>query len=152
MFNITFRKAVKEDADILIKIYNDSFYDDYIKYGECPGYGKTREQMENSIQNVPKHIILKDEIPIGVLSFEDKGEGKYYLGCLCVIPEYQGSGIGTQAFEYMLSICPQWTHISLVTPADKEKNIRFYTERCGFSIDGKEMDGNVEVVHFRRER
>lgn len=56
MSNITYRKAVKEDANILIKIYNDSFYDDYIKYGECPGYGKTREQMENSIQNIPNAL------------------------------------------------------------------------------------------------
>lgn len=33
---------------MLIEIYNASFYDDYIKYGECPAYGRTRESMESS--------------------------------------------------------------------------------------------------------
>ena len=36
----------------------------------------------------------------------------------------------------------------MVTPVDKEENIRFYTEKCGFSIGAREMDGNVEVVRF----
>jgi hypothetical protein len=38
--------AKKEDTDMLIEIYNASFYDDYIKYGECPAYGRTRKSME----------------------------------------------------------------------------------------------------------
>ena len=37
--NILYRKAQKEDADLLIQIYNESFYDDFIRYGECPAYG-----------------------------------------------------------------------------------------------------------------
>ena len=40
--DIKYRKATVEDADLLIQIYNDSFYSDYIKYGECPAYGKTK--------------------------------------------------------------------------------------------------------------
>lgn len=76
----------------------------------------------------------------------------YYLGCLCIIPAYQGLGIGTQAFRYMLSICPDWKQITLVTPSDKEQNIKFYTEKCGFSVTGREMDGNVEVTIFTMER
>ena len=31
---VTYRKAVKDDADLLIEIYNSSFYDDYVFYGE----------------------------------------------------------------------------------------------------------------------
>ena len=46
---IEFRKAVREDAETLIGIYNASFYSDYVKYGECPAYGRTREMMEQSI-------------------------------------------------------------------------------------------------------
>ena len=30
---IQIRKAVLEDAEILIKIYNESFYEDYVRYG-----------------------------------------------------------------------------------------------------------------------
>ena len=46
---LEFRKASLADAEQLIEIYNTSFYDDYIKYGECPAYGKTKEVMEKSI-------------------------------------------------------------------------------------------------------
>ena len=35
---LTYREAVKSDADLLMDIYNSSFYDDYVRYGECPGY------------------------------------------------------------------------------------------------------------------
>lgn len=149
---LTYRKAIRADAGLLIDIYNSSFFDDYVRYGECPGYGKTKDQMELSILKFPKYIIEKDKIPVGVISFENKGDGYYYLGCLCVIPAYQGIGIGTQAFRYMLSICPDWKQVTLITPSDKEQNIKFYTEKCGFGIGSKKMDGNVEVTEFIMER
>lgn len=149
---LTYRAASKSDANLLIDIYNSSFYEDYIHYGECPGYGKTKEQMERSILKFPKYIIIKDDIPVGVISFVNKGNGSYHIGCLCVIPMYQRMGIGSQALQYMLSICPEWEQITLVTPSDKEKNIKFYTEKCGFRIAGKGMDGNVEVTRFIKVR
>lgn len=74
------------------------------------------------------------------------------LGCLCVIPEYQGKGIGSRAIEFMLDYYTDWSKITLVTPADKEENINFYTKKCGFKVDGTEMDGNVKLVHFSMER
>ena len=149
---LTYRKAAKSDASLLIDIYNSSFYDDYVHYGECPGYGKTKGQMELSILKCPKYIIIKDSIPVGVISLENKGNGHYHLGCLCIIPTYQGMGIGTQAFQYMLSIYSDWKQITLVTPSDKEQNIKFYTEKCRFNIGCKEMDGSVEVTKFIMER
>ena len=85
---------------------------------------------------------------VGVISLENRGNGHYHLGCLCIIPAYQGMGIGMQAFQHILTICPDWRQITLVTPTDKEQNIKFYTEKCGFKIGGKETDGNVEVTNF----
>jgi ribosomal protein S18 acetylase RimI-like enzyme len=150
--NLRYSKATKEDADLLIIIYNASFYDDYIKYGECPAYGRTRESMEESIERYPKFIIYHDDLAIGAISLVNRGDGEYYLGCLCIIPEYQGKGIGTQAVKFMLDYYSDWTKVTLITPEDKEENIAFYTKKCGFQIDGTEMDGNVKVVHFIMER
>lgn len=150
--SLKYKKAIKDNADLLIQIYNDSFYEDYIKYGECPAYGRTRASMEDSIEKYPKLIIYHNDNPIGVISVEDKGNGEYYLGCLCIIPEFQGKGIGTHAFNYMLDFYKDWNKITLITPADKEKNIDFYTKKCGFKIDGTEMDGSVKMVHFLLER
>ncbi len=150
--SLKYVKAKKEDSDMLIEIYNASFYDDYIKYGECPAYGRTRESMEASIEKFPKLIIHYDDNPVGVISVENKGKGEYYLGCLCVIPKYQSKGIGTQAVKYMLDYYKGWNKITLITPVDKEENINFYTKKCGFTIDGTDMDGNVKVAHFIMER
>ena len=150
--SLKYIKAKKEDANMLIEIYNASFYDDYIKYGECPGYGKTKENMESSIEKFPKLIIYCDDIPVGVISVENRGKGEYYLGCLCVIPRYQNKGIGTQAVKYMLSYYADWRKITLITPADKEENINFYTKKCGFTIDGTDMNGNVKVVNLLMKR
>ena len=48
---LAYRKAVKDDADLLIDIYNASFYDDYVRYGMCPAYEKTKEEIESSIED-----------------------------------------------------------------------------------------------------
>ena len=93
-----------------------------------------------------------DKKPIGVISIQNKGNGNYYIGCLCVIPEYQSKGIGTQAFKHIQSFYSDWRKITLITPADKEENIKFYTQKCGFSVASKSMDGNVEVINFHIER
>ena len=46
---IEYRQAALEDAEALVNIYNASFYEDYLRYGSCPGYGNTKEMMEESI-------------------------------------------------------------------------------------------------------
>lgn len=146
--NLKYIKAKNQDIPLLINLYNLSFYSDYKKYGECPAYGRTPERMEYSLNNSEKYIILCDNIPVGVISFENNGNGEYYLGCLCVIPKYQGQNIGTNAFKYLLTLIPNMKQLSLVTPADNMKNIQFYTEKCGCKTGIKEMDGNVQVINL----
>lgn len=50
IMGLRYIRAEKKDVDLLINIYNAAFYADYVKYGECPAYGKTREEMEASIE------------------------------------------------------------------------------------------------------
>ena len=143
---VSFRPANHEDAALLVRLYNDSFRGDYLRYGQCPGYGRTVQQMEKSIDHYPKQIILYEYKPVGVLSARELEDGVVCLGCLCVIPEYQGKGIGTLAMEQLERMFPNRKRIELITPADKTENIRFYTQRCGFELMGEEMDGAVRVA------
>ena len=152
MMEIEFRKAETADAEQLIGIYNAAFYSDYLKYGECPAYGKTREMMEQSIIDIPKHLIILDGKPVGCISCKQLENGFYEVGCLCVIPEFQGKGIGTSAIEFAKSYYKDWKKFTLVTPVDKSENVKFYTEKCGFDIQSVEMDGNVKVYRFALER
>ena len=61
---LNYRKAVQDDAELLIEMYNAAFHADYIRYGECPAYGKTKEAMELSIAGFPKYI--EELIRIGI--------------------------------------------------------------------------------------
>lgn len=149
---ITYRKAETADAELLINIYNAAFYSDYIRYGECPAYGKTKEMMEQSILHYPKFLILADGKPVGCVSCRLAEAGVYEVGCLCVIPDYQGKGIGTQAIQFVTSYYKDWEKFTLITPIDKIENVRFYTEKCGFEIVSAEMDGNVEAARFVLKR
>ena len=150
--NIEFRKADRADAGLLTDIYNAAFYDDYLRYGECPAYGRTREMMEQSILEYPKFLILCDGRPVGSISCKETEKGTYEIGCLCVVPEFQGKGIGTSAVEFVKTCYGDWKRFTLITPADKKQNVRFYTEKCGFEVRSAEKDGNVEVVRFILER
>ena len=42
-----------------------------------------------------------------------------------------------------------WKELALVTPINKEQNVKFYTERFGFDIVDEEKNGNVTVYQFK---
>ena len=145
---LEYRKAVLEDTELLIGIYNAAYYDDYLRYGYCPGYGITKEGMEESIRTIPKYIIMCDNMPVGCISSKQIETGVYEIANLCIIPEYQGKGIGTKAIEFIKTQLDDWKMLTLVTPLDKKQNVKFYTEKCGFRIESTERDGDVELARF----
>ena len=146
---LIYKNAGKSDAEVLIDIYNSAFLDDYLRYGQCPAYGHTIESMERSVLDFPKTIAYDSENPVGVISYKNEGPGKYYIGCLAVKKEEQGKGIGTSLMKYFMDGHPDWNEITLVTPKDKEENVRFYNGRFGFDITGEETDGDVTVLWFK---
>ncbi len=97
---IEYRQAGIPDAELLIDIYDSAFYDDYVRFGVCPAYGKSKEEMEQSIIDFSKFVITCDGRPVGCLACQETDDGVYEVGCLCVIPEYQGKGIGTNAMNF----------------------------------------------------
>lgn len=115
----------------------------YQLIGECPAYGKTKKMMEQSILNYPQFIILYNSEPVGCISCKKVEVGIYEIGCLCVVPEFQGKGIGTQAIKFLTSYYEAGDKFTLITPVDKKENVKFYTEKCGFDIVSTEMDGNA---------
>ena len=108
--------------------------------------------MEKSIIDYPKFIISYNGESVGCVSCNKVETGIYEVGCLCIIPKFQGKGIGTQAIKFVTSYYEDWDKFTLVTPIDKKENVKFYTEKCGFEIVSTEMDGNVKVVRFVLER
>ena len=143
---LCFRPAEEKDVPLLTDLYDRAFLEDFRRYGQCPGYGRSQEQMRDSLRRVPKQILLFGGVPVGALSYERRDDGSVYLGCLCIVPEMQGRGLGTRAFAHMLEECPEVHRFELVTPADKAQNIAFYTRKCGCRITGYGQGDNVTVA------
>ena len=150
--DLEYRCADTSDAKLLVEIYNSAFYDDFIRYGQCQAYGRSEENMKKSILDYPKIIAYDQGKAVGVISYKEEEPGKYYIGCLAVVKEEQGRGIGTLLMKHFMSEHPDWQELTLVTPKDNERNIRFYTKRFGFDIVGEEVDGTVTVLLFSLRR
>ncbi len=77
--------------------------------------------MEKSIADYPKFIILYDREPVGCVSCKKISAGIYEIGCLCVVPKFQGKGIGTHAVKYVTSLYKDAEKFTLITPIEKRK-------------------------------
>ena len=105
-------------------------------------------QSKEGITVISSQKILCNERPVDCVSCKKKEKKIYEIGCLCVIPEFQGKGIGTQAIEFVKEFYKDWEEFTLITPADKLENVKFYSEKCRFNIESTEKDGNVKVVRL----
>jgi len=151
-YELTYCEAGVEQAEELVELYNQVFYEDYVQFGFCPGYDRTKEDMVESLKKSKKHIIYLGTLSVGVISVMKLDEGEYYLTALGVIPEYQHQGIGTKVMEFMFEYYSDWKRFTLCTPEEKPDNIEFYTKKCGFSITGKNNNNGVVEVIFERRR
>lgn len=152
--NITYRRADISDCKILIQIYDEAYFTDYIRFGECPGYKISEERMEKSImdEKTEKYIICTDDKEVGSVSIVRKSEESYFLSNLCIIPEFQNKGIGQRTIDFVLEQYEDLQELTLVTPVEKDENMRFYIEKCGFSITGYQMDGLVKLACFSYQK
>lgn len=145
---VSFVRAEDCDADIFVEIQNKSFKEDYLRYGECPGYGRTLKSMLVSMKKNIQYKIMSDDIPVGKISAHEESD-TCHLDCLCVIPQYENQGIGQKAVKFIESQFPNAKSWYLETPSDKKRNHYFYI-KCGYEITDEKMDGNVKVVIFSK--
>lgn len=77
---IEFRNAEVADAELVVDIYNAAFFDDYVKYGECPAYGYNSGKQLVSYLSDPKMYVWP----------QPENETGYGIVCECPWePEHQ---------------------------------------------------------------
>jgi len=123
---IDFKLANRHDVKKLINVQNQSFYDDYTKYGECPAYNETEQAMLAQIDESRVHKILIDNKIIGNIVIRQRENNKYYLRVISVIPKYQNLGIGKIALKYIEETYPDAYEWELITPFKSYRNHHFY--------------------------
>ncbi|MDP4093503.1 MAG: GNAT family N-acetyltransferase [Bacillota bacterium] len=129
--DIVFERACKDDAPGLIEARNKSFFDDFIKFGECPGYNIPLDVMKQMIEYVNIYKIKIRNIIVGDISVHRMEDGLFRIGCLEVIPGFQNKGIGSRTVAFIEKKFPQAREWSLETPVQNYRNCCFY-EKLGF--------------------
>lgn len=135
---VTMERAQIEDVPKLIRVQDLSFREDYEKFGECPSYQETPENMADMITHaIVYKILTKDEI-IGDIIIRKREEGHYYLRTLSVVPACQNHGVGKQAIAFIEQDLDDGEIWSLITPAGSLKNRHFY-ESLGYRKAGEKV-------------
>ena len=138
--NLILQRAAEEDAPGIILARDQSFYDDYVRFGECPGYHITPKAMRDTIRKADVYRILIDGKMVGDVSVHPPAEdGSRWIGCLEIIPEYQNGGIGSETLLAVIDRYPETEKWELETPVQNKRNCHFY-EKAGFR-------GTKEIVH-----
>ena len=97
--NVKLQKAAENDAEKIISIRNECFYDDYLQFGECPGYNIPKEQMIKRIQEGNLYTIIVNNEIAGDISVQILDNGVHWIGCAAVAKKYQNKGIGSSAMK-----------------------------------------------------
>jgi len=145
--------ATPADYPALAAIGHEAFHADKLAYGQGP---RVYEQpdfllplLENGNGNIRK-LMVEEEI-IGLVITSEKTPNARWLGCLCLLPAWQGRGYGSQALRLVEATYPEVRQWGLDTPAASEQNRRFY-ERAGYRVIGESepMEGFKLLVFEKR--
>lgn len=128
---IDFELANRDDTKKIINVQNQSFYDDYNKYGECPAYNETEQAMLKQIEETRVYKILKYNEIIGDIIIKQRENNNVYLRVISIIPQYQNLGIGQMALKYIEEVYPEASEWELITPFKSYRNHHFY-EKMGY--------------------
>ena len=134
--------------DIKLKKYTDDYYDfvynvkknAYKKYvEECWGSWDDEVQKEHfnkfiSFYRNNSYIIEVDGEDIGFYNDEELSDGSYEVGNICIIPEYQGKGIGTKVLCDMLE---KHKEKDIKIQYFKQNPVGSLYERLGFVLVGE---------------
>lgn len=147
--NITFNKATICDIEKSIEIQNQSFYNDFLKYGSCPSYQRTPERMKEIIENEIVYLIFYDHILVGCVIVKRPDGNEWHISSLGIIPAYQNLGIGQQTILFLEKEFPTAKYWTLDTPADKPQNHHFY-EKMGYQKVGEETYHNFRLFLYEK--
>ena len=147
--NIAVMPAEPADAKRLAEVFNASFYSDYLRYGECPGYHKTEADILAGMRAYAFYKLLADGAIVGAASVHQDGAERCFLGALCVVPDYADRKIGQRAMAALDAAYPNAKSWALETPADKVENLYFY-RKLGFQVTREYQVGRVRIALLER--
>lgn len=158
-------KDKKNDIQYNMRPYIDNEYHDYKEFiyqvkkaaykkyvEECWGAWKEddqRQYFEKFIETVRKDawIIQLNGVDIGFYNGMELDDGSYEIGNICIIPEYQGKGIGTQVLKDIMKLHKdQDLHIQYF----KQNPVGKLYEKLGF-VPNVETEFHYKMIKPKQE-
>lgn len=141
---VTARKYTDIDAPFVYEAKKNA-YKKYVEkcYGEWVEENQ-RKYFDDFINRVKEHayIIQFDNKDIGFYNGERLENGSYEIGNICIIPEYQGKGIGTGILKGILK---KYADCKIKCQYFKQNPVGALYERCGFEKCG-ETDFHYQMI------
>ena len=135
-------------SQYILKKYKDDDYEfiydvkknSYKKYVEqCWGKWDEKEQRERFKDFIEKtsdriYIIVVNNVKIGFYQGLDVNERTYFIENICIIPKYQGKGIGTEILKAKIK---EHSNKSIEIQYFKQNPVGKLYERLGFEPNGE---------------
>lgn len=141
------RKYNNEDYDFVYEVKKNA-YKKYVeqcwgRWNEKEQRNRFKESMEKAIDKT--YIIMGDNERIGFYQGQVVNERTYYIENICIIPEYQGKGIGT---EILKSILKEYSDKNIEIQYFKQNPVGRLYEKLGFIPNG-ETEFHFQMIKWK---
>lgn len=142
--NYVLRKYLDEDYEFVYKVKKDA-YKKYVehywgKWNDIDQRNRFKEAIEKTFDRT--YIIMVNNKRIGFYQGHLVNERTYYIENICIIPEYQGKGIGT---ELIKSILEKNSDKNVEIQYFKQNPVGKLYERLGF-VDNGETEFHYQMI------
>ncbi|MDD5182333.1 MAG: GNAT family N-acetyltransferase [Candidatus Nanoarchaeia archaeon] len=126
---ISLKRAAEKDWE------NVSFFEKSVSESKYYSAVTKENEVKEYIKKSHVFLILKDNKPVGTISYEMKDKNHAYLDGLTVHPDYQKQGIAKKSIEILMSELKGIRLITLVVHPKNTPAIVLYLKH-GFYING----------------
>lgn len=148
MKNYILRKYVNDDYEFVYEVKKNA-YKKYVekcwgKWDEIDQKNRFKESMEKTFDRT--YIIMFNNERIGFYQGQVVDERTYYIENICIIPKYQGNGIGT---EILKSVINEYSDKNIEIQYFKQNPVVKLYEKLGFVPNG-ETEFHYQMIKWKR--
>ena len=131
--HITFRKFKDNDYNYVYDVKKNAYKEYVIQYWNEWNEEDQKKYFENFINSVKEnsYIIQYDNMDIGFYNGNIIETGNYEIGNICIIPEYQNKGIGTNIMKDIITL---YKNTDIELQCFKTNPVKKLYERLGFRV------------------
>ena len=143
--------ATPADFSTLRDIGRQAFHEDKLAYGQGPDIYENPDFLRPLLlaEGVVRKLTVADT-PIGLTITFLRTPTSCWLGCLCILPAWQGRGLGGQAIRLLEAAYPDVCQWALDTPAANPRNRHFYDKAGYREVERTMTDGGLELIVFEK--